>query len=269
MLRVMAMVSMAGPGLQASAPLGAQVMVTPTRAVLEGRLRSTEILVINGGDQTATFRVSLLDLAMDERGNTSTLEGAPGAFSAQPFIRFSPRQVTLAPGASQSVRIQVRKPEHMAPGEYRSHLQFQAMPKAETKETARENPEHLSVNIRAVFGLSIPVIVRHGPTQVQCSLSQLSLQGGPDRCRLGLFLLRQGNRSCYGDLVATWHPAGGKAVPVGRFNGIAVYANLAQRELEMGLDLPPGKTLKGGVLKVAYLEHEGTRVLAEGALNLP
>ena len=51
-LWALAMVSMAGPGIQASAPLGAQVMVTPTRAVLEGRLRSTEVLLINGGDRT-------------------------------------------------------------------------------------------------------------------------------------------------------------------------------------------------------------------------
>jgi len=268
-LWALSLVALAGPGLRASAPLGAQLLVTPTRVILDGRLRSTEVMLINGGTQAATYRVSLVEVEMDEQGNTRTLEGAPGAFSAQPLIRFSPRQVTLAPGACQSVRIQVRKPEQLGTGEYRSHMLFQAVPPPAPKEASQENPEHLAIEIRAIYGLTIPVIVRHGSTQAQCSLSQVSLQGGPGRSRLGLQLHRQGNRSCYGDVVATWQPAGGKALPVGRVNGIAVYANLAQRAVEVGLDLPQGKPLKGGVLKVAYLEHEGTRVLAEGTLSLP
>ena len=45
--------------------------------------------------------------------------------SAADLVRYSPRQVELAPGEVQTVRIQIRKPEGLKDGEYHSHLVFQ------------------------------------------------------------------------------------------------------------------------------------------------
>ncbi len=268
-LLCLALVLQASHGLGASGPLGGHLMVAPTRVVLEGRTRSMEVLVINGGKETATFRISIQNLQMDEEGQTRTLEG-PGASSAEQLIRFSPRQVRLAPGASQSVRIQVRKPEGLAAGEYRSHMLFQAVPPAGRNAAGPALEEgRIAIDIQAVFGISIPVIVRHGVIRATASLAPPVLGGTPSQPRVDLWLHREGNASIHGDLVATWHAAGRKALPVGRANAIALYAECSRRRLSLDLNPPGGTPFRGGVLAVAFLEHGGTRVLAETRLALP
>jgi len=259
----------AGPALPASVHVGGNLVVAPTRLVLEGRERSTEVLVINGGDQPATFRISLTNLEMEEDGQMRALEGPPGVHSSEPFIRFTPRQVTLAAGASQTVRIQVRKPENLAPGEYRCHMLFQGVPPPEAARPEPRDAGHLSVDVRAVYGLTMPLIVRHGATHASVALSGLQHVASRDQHFATLLIHREGNRSTYGDLVATWHPEGGKPIPAGRVNGLAVYAGLPMRKVALELSLPSGRPLRGGTLKVAYLEHAGTKVLATATLALP
>ena len=51
-------------------------------------------------------------------------EAAPGEHFADGMLSWSPRQITLQPGTAQVVRLMVRKPEGLAEGEYRSHLDF-------------------------------------------------------------------------------------------------------------------------------------------------
>ncbi len=256
-----------GPRAQAPPMIGGSLMLAPTRLVLEGRERSSEVMVINGGDRPATFRLSVTNLEMGEDGQMTSLEGPPGDHSAQPLIRFAPRQVTLAPGASQSVRIQIRKPEHLAPGEYRCHLLFQGVPQAMAAAAEPQEGAGISVSIQAVCGLTMPLIVRHGATQARATLERLRLVAGGERPQATLEIHREGNRSTFGDLVATWTPTGGKAAPVGRINGLAVYRGLAMRRVTVELD--PPRALAGGTLKVAYVEHGGTKVLAETRLTLP
>ena len=38
------------------------------------------------------------------------------------MIRYAPRRVTVPPGGSQQIRILLRRPRDLEPGEYRSHL---------------------------------------------------------------------------------------------------------------------------------------------------
>jgi len=47
---------------------------------------------------------------------------------ASPYLRLSPRQLTVQPGTNQTVRIQYRPGKDMKPGEYRSHLLFSVVP---------------------------------------------------------------------------------------------------------------------------------------------
>jgi hypothetical protein len=247
-------------------PGGGGVVLSPTRVVLEGRARAAEVLLMNPGGTPVTYRIGLIHLAMDESGRTRECAAAEAGPSAQPLLRFAPRQVTLGPGETQSVRIQVRKPEGLADGEYRAHLRFQAVPRAvparPDPEAAPERPEQLSVSIQAVYGVSIPVLVRHGRTQAGCILDGLRLDG-PDRLRATLHL--EGNRSVHGDLVATWHPRGGKPKPVGRAPGVAVYAGVPRRTLELRLE-PRAKA--PGTLRLAFQEQAGGKVLAQSDLDV-
>src|SRR5205823_6329510 len=76
------------------------LLVAPTRVVLEGRQRTAEITLVNIGPATATYRISLVNLRMDKMGGTREVEASsaePGERFANELVRFSPRQVTLVP----------------------------------------------------------------------------------------------------------------------------------------------------------------------------
>ncbi|MFC1673504.1 molecular chaperone [Pseudomonadota bacterium] len=253
------------------------LIVTPTRIVFEDRMRSAQVTLSNRGSATATFRISLIDMQMDENGEMR--EAQPGdAGSAVNLVRHSPRQINIAPGAHQVVRLALRKPASLAEGEYRSHMFFRAVPpetagRSVTDETALEKNE-LRIQLIPIYGVTIPVIVRHGALSVNAGIAKavhLPASGELPR-RLQIALTRGGDRSAFGDLVAAYQaPGGGEEIIVGRISRLAVYTPNEKRNVVMTLQVPDGVTLKpGGSLRVTYraTENEGGQVLAEQSIRL-
>jgi hypothetical protein len=190
------------------------------------------------------------------------------------MLVFSPRQITLAPGTTQTVRVMVRRPASLGPGEYRSHLHFEKLPEpsAATSVEGQGQPQGIGIVLNVLVGASIPVIVREGDTNATVALSHLALQNGPDgRPMLALDMDRSGNRSVYGDLAVSFTPAGGAEAEVARAGGLAVYTPNAMRHAVVALAPPAGAALKHGILHVTYRERPdaGGKLLAEASLALP
>jgi P pilus assembly chaperone PapD len=252
------------------------LLVAPTRVVFEGRLRTAEITLVNVGSSTATYRITFVHLRMSEEGGTQEIEASgaePGERFADELIRYSPRQVTLEPNVAQTVRMQLRKPEGLEPGEYRSHLLFRAIPSVGPDPKTAEDATAFSVRLTAIYGVSIPVIVRHGETSAQVTLSGLELvpPGGADATpALRFRISRTGNQSIFGNLTATFVPAGGKASVLGLANGVAVYTPNPVRRAAIPLRAPPGVVLKNGRLHLAYTKQDkGNETIAEADLLVP
>ena len=92
-------------------------------------MRTAQVDLINNGSEPATYRISLVNQRMGEDGQFLPVDTPlAGELFANDMVQFSPRQVTLQPGTSQTVRVMVRKPAGLAAGEYRSHLHFEKMP---------------------------------------------------------------------------------------------------------------------------------------------
>ena len=261
-----------------SALAAGQLMVSPTRIIFEGSERTKQVSLINNGSETARYRVSFVRRKMTEDGRFEEIpEGETGMFSDE-IVRFSPRQVTLQPGQSQTVRLMLRKKRDMADGEYRSHMLFQALPDADVadiNELAQKNTKTVSVQLIPVVGITIPVIVRQGDLSSTVSLSDFELKQAntvKGERTLSFRLNREGNSSSYGDFRVYFTPEGGKPVSVAQINGIAVYTPLAGRTVDMLLQTPPGLNLSRGELHIVYLEagkDEATGLLAESRLAVP
>ncbi|HEX9172949.1 MAG TPA: fimbria/pilus periplasmic chaperone [Telluria sp.] len=256
----------------------ADLMLAPTRVVFEQNQRTAQVDLINNGTEAATYRISLVNRRMNENGELQPAETPlAGELFALSMVQFSPRQVTLQPGTSQIVRVMVRKPAELAPGEYRSHLQFQRVPESQGPiggEAKAAEPGGIGIAIKTLVGASIPVIVRHDATSANVSLSQLELQpaaGAATQPTLSLQLERSGNRSAYGDLAISFAPQGGSEQIVGRASGVAVYTPNASRRAKVTLEPPKGVALTRGMLRVTYRERPeaGGAVLAESSLALP
>jgi hypothetical protein len=246
-------------GIPAPKPGGTgDLAIFPTRVVLEGRERAAEIMLQNCGASAASYRVSLKEMEMLPSGKVQDREKAPGEITAADMIRFSPRQVDLAPGESQTVRIQVRKPEGLPDGEYRSHMLFQAIPSAEPPAPLGEDPEQkLSFSITQLVGISIPIIVRHGQTRAAITLSGLRFWQPDVKDALpvlSLLLERTGNRSVIGDFTVTVESGGKlrKGTRISELRNSAVYSNLASREVHLPMPAGQNGGLKGTKVKVTF-----------------
>ncbi|MDR9438014.1 MAG: hypothetical protein RI841_00720 [Halomonas sp.] len=253
----------------------AQLMLYPTRIVFEGNQRSAQLELINNGTESATYRISLVNRRMSETGEFSEIAALlPGEQFADTLLQYSPRQVTLEPGAGQAVRIMVRKPSELATGEYRSHLLFAQQPETSERrsiESGSTADDEIGIQLTALVGASIPVIVRHGATDANVALTQLELQrsssGAP---LLALQMQRSGTQSVYGDLTVSFTSRSGAEQVIGRANGVAVYTPNPLRRARIALQPPSGLPLSNGTLRVTYREQaeDGGKLLAESELSL-
>ncbi|MDB5930068.1 MAG: hypothetical protein JWR60_1775, partial [Polaromonas sp.] len=215
-----------------AAPLTlADLALFPTRIVLEKNQRAAQVELMNNGTAPETYRINLVNRRMGEAGEFLPLDApGPGELFADPLLRYSPRQVTVHPGTSQTVRILVRKPANLAPGEYRSHLQFDRVADSagasSIEQAGKTDGKAIGVVITALVGASIPVIVRHGETDMSVTLSGLALlpaATGDAAPALGFQINRSGSRSVYGDLSVRFMPQGGAPVELAKAGALAVY----------------------------------------------
>jgi P pilus assembly chaperone PapD len=252
----------------------ADLMLYPTRVVFEKNQRTAQVDLINNGTEPATYRITLVNQRMGEDGQFLEVDSAAlaGELFATAMVQFSPRQVTLQPGTSQTVRVMVRKPAELAAGEYRSHLHFEKMPDARGASSVEPGKEkEIGIVLTALVGASIPVIVRHEVAPANVALSHLELLKNGAAPLLALQFDRSGDSSVYGDLAVVFTPQGGAGQVVGRAAGIAVYNPNPLRRAKMTLAPPPGVALTRGALQVTYRARPeaGGAVLAEGTLALP
>ena len=127
--------------------------------------------------------------------------------------------------------------------------------------------------MKALIGASIPVIVRHGQTSANVTLDSLKIEPTTDDTapELGFIFRREGNRSVYGDVVATYVAPGKKPIEVAKATGIAIYVPNTERRARLPLKLPDGIVLRGGELQLRYSERpeSGGALIAQAAIGVP
>jgi P pilus assembly chaperone PapD len=247
------------------------LLVAPTRVVFGGTRRTAEISLINTGNRAATYRISLIRLRMSDRGDVQEItEGRPGERFADALVRFSPQQVTLEPRVAQTVRIALRAPADLETGEYRSHLLFRELPSS-GPPAGESKAEGVSIRLIPIFGVSIPVIVRHGALPSLLVLEGTRLvDSSPGEQALEVTLRREGGSSVYGNLDVAYLPARGGRVEVGRVQGVAVYTPNLSRLVRIPLHRLEAGALSRGRLEVTFVATDAvTPMVALAEIALP
>lgn len=245
------------------------LMVMPKRVVFDSKERSHEVNIANTGNDTATYAISFIQYKMAEDGNFIQIEEPEeGQNFASDFIRYYPRRVSLAPNEAQTIRLQLTKTGEITEGEYRSHLYFRAVEKqtALAKEDLQKDADGISINIKTVFGISIPVIVRKGQTSANVQLEnlQLNTEDGP---LLSLDITRSGNRSVYGNFTVSYIAPGKAPKEIGKVNGISVYTPNTRRHFKFPLEDSEDINWHQGQLKIEY-EDKQARASTSSTLDL-
>lgn len=231
------------------------LLITPRRVVFEGLKRSMDLNLANTGTDTATYSISLVQIRMTEAGNFETItEPDPGQLFADKNIRFFPRTVTLGPNEAQVVKVQLIRQNQLAPGEYRSHFYFRAVPKPKPLGEAEKVKDSttISVTLTPVFGITIPAIIRVGESSTGVKLSDLALKMVEGNPVFSLVFNRTGNMSSFGDLAVYHISTQGKETKVGIANGIAVYTPNKIRKFQFNLNSVPGVDYNSGTLRAVF-----------------
>jgi hypothetical protein len=266
--RAMAIVALlAGIGGVAT-PAVAQgdLLVAPTRIVLDGR-RSAEVVLNNIGGTTATYRITLEIKRMNSEGRLETVEVdayTPAERAMQEMLVFSPRRVTLPPNQPQIVRLSARLPEGLPDGEYRGHLLFRAVPDARPVVAdggVQVSSSGVAISLVPIYGVTIPVIVRRGDLSATASLANPRLgEEAPGRLVFRVDIARQGTRSVYGEIIVS---IAGRTEPVIVARGVGVYTELSQRTLTLAISPEQAALLRGQSVTIRYVED---RDLGSGSI---
>jgi P pilus assembly chaperone PapD len=250
-------------------PARADLLLVPQRIVFEDQDRAATLTLVNNGADAETYRISWKQLRQLPDGQYSEIQApGPGEHFADDMIRYSPRQVTLAPGETQTVRLMLRKPPDLPVGEYRSHLAFTAEPRqiqAPASATAGGNSKGVGVQLAFVYGVSIPVIVRQGQLSSSATLA-MSVKPSSSGYDLVATISRSGTESLYGDLVVNYMPpGGGKPVQLQEVDGVSVLLPNNQRSTTIGVPLTSEQHRAGGQLQLLYRapSEAGGGVLAD------
>lgn len=231
------------------------LLVAPTRVILDGS-RGTEVVLNNIGSEPATYRISLEIKRMTAEGGLDEIDEAsvtPAERAALDMIVFSPRRVTLPPNQPQVIRVGVRVPDGLAPGEYRAHMLFRAVP--DTVPAAAPDPTKpaatgVSIALTPIYGITIPIIVRVGDLGATAKIGNAWVGETKDGPAFEFDLARTGDRSVYGDIEVT-RP--GVAEPLLLARGIAVYPEVGVRKVSLRIPPELAAKLKGPV-QIRYTE---------------
>lgn len=231
------------------------LLISPLRIVFEGSKKSQEINLANVGKDTAVYAITVVDYRMKTDGSFEQIaEPDSGQHFAGPYLRFFPRKVTLAPNEAQVVKLQLIKTNQLAPGEYRSHLYFRAVPEETPQgETPPQKDSGISIKLKPIFGITIPVIIRTGECRSDVTLSDLSLTMSESKVpTLNLTFNRTGNISAYGELKVNYVTPSGKSKQVKIVKGIGIYTPNTVRQARIELDTEKDIDYKKGKLHVVY-----------------
>lgn len=245
------------------------LMIMPKRLVFDGTQRSQEIHLINIGTDTATYAINFVQYKMTNIGGFEEItEPEEGQNFASEFLRYYPRKITLGPNESQNLKVQLTKTGNLVKGEYRSHMNFKAIEEqVALGEIPNDSTENLSIKIKTVFGISIPIIIRKGEDNSKIIFSDLVLNIEKEVPEITMILNRVGTMSVYGNLDITYISPTGINLQVAKIKGIAVYTPNKQRIFTMQLKNLEIKELDRGQLKIVYKEENG-RSLGEALLDL-
>ena len=255
--RRIAAFALVAPALMLASPAAeagvGDLLVAPTRVVLDGR-RGAEVILNNIGDDVATYRVTAELRRMTPDGNlVDVADPNAGEKAAQEMLLYAPRRITLPPNQPQAIRLSARAPEGLPDGEYRVHMLFRAIPPPRP-QAAPEKVEGVAFQLRPIYGVTIPVIIRLGRLEAKAAIANVRKVTADGKPAIALDISRAGDRSTFGAVKVF---KAGVAEPIALVNGIAVYTEVGRRSVTIPID-PAQLANASGQVTVQYVEPTDT-----------
>lgn len=253
----------------------ASILVFPTRLALSDRTKAGYLSLRNTSNEKKTYRIATVYYKMGTDGSMSLVqEGADELKdSAVGLLRFSPREVTIEPGAEQVVRVMFYSRRPIEDGEYRAHLRFEPVEAVEVAKASAEAADGaVTMSIKSKVSVSIPVVFSRGRIEKKVALVQPEIIEFNEKHRgFQVKLKNEGNGFLYGNFRAEFFESSDaekqKPLLVGEVKGISSYIpeRLTRYPLYQFDDIK-GKT---GTLRLSFLEPEDDGGAVLSSIDIP
>ncbi len=242
----------------------ASLFLTEDVLFITSEQQVTSVDVINRGSKTGVFAVRWLDHEMQADGRLERIKTGQPAHSLVPWVRFSPRRVTLRPGQSQKIKIALKRnafTQH--PKEYYSHLNVTTLNDdlEATLAQHKQNSPDSGMQIKAKIGISIPVIWRHNVQLAKPSM----LWTSKNPQDFIVTVTKQGESSIRAYVHVFNYAQEPKAV-AGPYP-VVMYPNVQSRDVKLKPEHIAGEMLKLVLSESIHPNHALTTKLAELALT--
>jgi len=178
--------------------------------------RDKEVILINTSNETRTYRLSWEDKRQLANGNyEDEVQNYP--YSAAPHLRFSPRQVKLAAGERQVIKILKRNVNALDRGDYRSHLNFTVLPRE--SGASQETQSGISIRLESLINYSIPVIFKVGNDSSRAQIEAVTWE---TKDALSVNISKNGLSSIFGRL-EIWGTINGQDKRLDYLNGVNIF----------------------------------------------
>lgn len=240
-------------------PVRADVLISPLRVYLDDDKRSAVVILRNPSEGSRTYRLEWVENRMGEDGvfyeykERDVITHSP----ASPYLRLSPRQVTVQAKSNQSVRVEYRPGKDMAPGEYRSHLLFRVVEELSEPYNVQkiDDGKGMTVTLNMQLSVAIPVLVKHmvkeAPKVKIASVDTIPATVSGQQVQLSVLLQRSGQAGSFGQMVVDMQRSTNAPLErIGIAENISIYADVTQRRVV--LNLRESVIPTGAWLRVAY-----------------
>lgn len=217
----------------------------------------------NPTEKSYKYKIAFEDREMDKTGTLHAVpDGKTFSRSLLGYLRVFPRSVVIAPGSSQEVQIQLKTPDSLPDGEYRSFIAFS--PSGDNTDDDRDSLNQgtqIALNIQ--MAASIPILYRKNPALGQITIDSVSLSSANDSIKLlHLCIRRDGNRSVYGKLNVISYNNGMPSTLFSSKANVVMYCEVPSLKLTIPINLKSAdRTPEGKVsLNIIYVDNEDSRI---------
>jgi hypothetical protein len=148
-----------------------QLAVSPAYLELDldkGRPSGT-FVVTNVTDNDLRCRAQTIHYVLSETGQLETIP--PDQHSLAPWIKFNPKEFTLAPKASQNVRYSVIPSGKLETGEYWGGIYFEPLDAQKTNLV--DSLSGVTRTIRVIMSIVVPILGKYGDFEVSARVDFL------------------------------------------------------------------------------------------------
>jgi P pilus assembly chaperone PapD len=251
-LSQMMMAILLGAATLTALPAQANLALTPTLVLIEGRQRYADLNIINVTNARQAYEISWKHLEMQEgTGSYKPSDKSVTDFDLTQNITFTPRRVVIPPKGAQRVRFNVRLQGEMPPaGDYRAHVSL--MNRAVRSNGDDVNPGEIRPSVTMNTGFSIPVIYRVGGGDGgSATIGEISTQINPKTNRIEAVVPITRNEGPYSVLAALNIYYDGKIV--GQVGNANMFPEIKGRVFNVPLNV---QQLSGGTLEVVLKHYD-------------